>query len=104
VGEIRFDIDLVFTGDGETRERCWAVSLAGAVVAHHETLGAALAAAIYQAEVELRRRRDVLFAIVSIPLPDGARSEMYCAPSRDRVSVLAAQGAAARAAATSATT
>ena len=104
MGQIRFDIDLLFSGDGDARVRCWTLSLDGAVVAHHETLGAALAAAIYQAEVELRRHRGVPFAIVTIPLPDGGRSEMYCAPSRSRVSVLAAQGAAARAGTTSATT
>jgi hypothetical protein len=104
MGEIRFDIDQAIAGEGHDGVRCWTVSLNGAVVAHHETLGAALAAATYQCEVELRRDRDAKFAVVSIPLPSGGRSEMYCAPSRDRVSVLAAQGAAELAGAESLTT
>ena len=104
VGNIRLDIDLVVAGEDHARVRSWTVSLEGVVVAHHETLGAALAAATYLAEVELRRLRGALFAIVSIPLPSGGRSEMYCAPSRGRTSVLATQGAESLDAAESATT
>lgn len=97
MSEVRLHIDLV-AADGTAARRSWEISYLGEVIARHETLAAALAAAVYQAEVELRRLRGVPFAIVSMPLPAGGRSEMYCAPSRARVPVLLlaeAQGAVA---------
>lgn len=86
--DVRLDIDLLLTRVGDACVRTWTIAVGGAVVARHETLGAALAASVYLAEAELRRTRGVRLAKITFPLPDGMRAEMYCAPTRDRVQVL----------------
>ena len=82
---------ILFVIEVEGRERAtrnWCVMLGDTVVAHHESLGAALAACVYQAEVELRHHPEAMFAKVSLPLPGGGRTTIFCTPSRDWLPIL----------------